>query len=110
MALEICSDPELLERVRSLGERLRAGLCALPAVAEVRGRGLMIGFDLADGYSAPELAARALLEQRLVVNATGPSTLRLEPPLIVTERGHRSGAPTARRAPAMTIAPPKAKI
>jgi acetylornithine/N-succinyldiaminopimelate aminotransferase len=54
-------------------------------VAEVRGRGLMIGLDLADGYSAPELAGRALLEQRLVVNATGPSTLRLEPPLIVTD-------------------------
>jgi predicted acetylornithine/succinylornithine family transaminase len=85
VALEICSDPELLEHVRSLGERLRAGLSALPAVDEVRGRGLMIGLDLGGGYSAPELAGRALLEQRLVVNATGPSTLRLEPPLIVTE-------------------------
>jgi predicted acetylornithine/succinylornithine family transaminase len=85
VALEICSDPDLLERVNELGERLRAGLRALPAVAEVRGRGLMIGLDLAGGYSAPELAGRALLEQRLVVNATGPSTLRLEPPLIVTD-------------------------
>jgi acetylornithine/N-succinyldiaminopimelate aminotransferase len=45
----------------------------------------MIGVDLADGVSAPELARRALLEQRLVVNATGPATIRLEPPLIVTE-------------------------
>ena len=33
----------------------------------------------------PELARRALLEQRLVVNATGPGTIRLEPPLIVSE-------------------------
>ena len=51
----------------------------------VRGRGLMVAIDLADGTSAPELARRALLEQRLVVNATGPATIRLEPPLIVTE-------------------------
>jgi acetylornithine/N-succinyldiaminopimelate aminotransferase len=28
---------------------------------------------------------RALLEQRLVVNATGPATVRLLPPLILTE-------------------------
>jgi acetylornithine/succinyldiaminopimelate/putrescine aminotransferase len=33
---------------------------------------------------APALARRALLEQRLVVNATGPDTIRLEPPLTVS--------------------------
>jgi acetylornithine/N-succinyldiaminopimelate aminotransferase len=53
-------------------------------VASVRGRGLMVGIDLAAG-GAPELARRALLEQRLVLNATGPATIRFEPPLIVTE-------------------------
>jgi acetylornithine/N-succinyldiaminopimelate aminotransferase len=85
VALEVCSDPELLTRVGVLGERLRAGLSSLPGIREVRGRGLMIGLDLAGGRSAPEVARRALLEQRLVLNATGPATLRLEPPLIVTE-------------------------
>jgi len=29
---------------------------------------------------------RALLEQRLVLNATGPGTVRLEPPLTVTRQ------------------------
>jgi acetylornithine/N-succinyldiaminopimelate aminotransferase len=86
VALELCSDPRLLENVVALGERLRLGLGELPGVAQVRGRGLMIGVDLAEGVSAPLLARRALLEQRLVVNATGPSTIRLEPPLIVSER------------------------
>ncbi len=85
VALEICSDRDLLERVGTLGERLRAGLEGLPRVVSVRGRGLMVGFDLADGVSAPEIARRALLERRLVVNATGPVTVRLEPPLVVTE-------------------------
>jgi len=82
-ALDICADPELLARVGELGRRLQAGLSELPGVATVRGRGLMIGVDLVSGVSAPELAARALLEQRLVINATGPSTIRFEPPLIV---------------------------
>ena len=45
----------------------------------------MVAIDVADGVDAPELARRALLEQRLVVNATGPGTIRLEPPLIVSE-------------------------
>jgi predicted acetylornithine/succinylornithine family transaminase len=84
-ALEICSDEALLARVRRLGERLMAGVGGLPYSTEIRGRGLMVGFDVAEGHRAPELARRALLEQQLVVNATGPATIRLEPPLIVSE-------------------------
>ena len=84
VALEICSDPELLERVRELGARLADGLRTLPYVRQVRGRGLMLAIDL-DGIEGVDLARRALLEQRLVVNATGPETVRLEPPLIVSE-------------------------
>jgi predicted acetylornithine/succinylornithine family transaminase len=84
-ALEICSDPDLLERVSSLGEWLAGGLARLPYVASIRGRGLMIGVDLIEEVPAPELARRALLERRLVINATGPATVRLEPPLIVSE-------------------------
>ncbi len=85
VALEICSEPRLLERVRELGARLAAGLRELPYAATVRGRGLMLAIDVSPRFDAPDLARRALLEQRLVVNATGPSTIRLEPPLIVTE-------------------------
>jgi acetylornithine/succinyldiaminopimelate/putrescine aminotransferase len=84
VALEICSEPLLLERVRALGERLAAGLQGLPFVERVRGRGLMRAIDLTDGVDAPALVRRALLEQRLVLNATGPGTVRLEPPLVVT--------------------------
>jgi acetylornithine/N-succinyldiaminopimelate aminotransferase len=43
----------------------------------------MVAIDVDPEFSAPELARRALLEQRLVLNATGPATIRLEPPLIV---------------------------
>jgi acetylornithine/N-succinyldiaminopimelate aminotransferase len=82
-ALEIVEDPALLARVRELGLRLAAGLEGLPHVLSVRGRGLMLACEL--DVSAPEVVRRALLEQRLVVNATGPATVRLLPPLTLTE-------------------------
>jgi predicted acetylornithine/succinylornithine family transaminase len=85
VALDVCADPELLGSVRELGERMRAALAELPGIATVRGRGLMIGVDLTEGISAPLLARRALLEQRLIINATGPDTIRFEPPLVVSE-------------------------
>jgi acetylornithine/N-succinyldiaminopimelate aminotransferase len=82
-ALELTDDPELLGRVRELGQLLAAGLERLPHVLAVRGRGLMLACEL--DVSAPAVARRALLDQRLVVNATGPSTLRLLPALTITE-------------------------
>ena len=82
-ALDVLEDPALHARVLELGERLGERLAELPAVIEVRGRGLMIGFDV--DADAPALVRRLLLEQRLVSNAPGPSTIRLLPPLIVGE-------------------------
>jgi acetylornithine/N-succinyldiaminopimelate aminotransferase len=52
-------------------------------VLAVRGRGLMLACEL--DVPAPQVVSRALLEQRLVTNATGPTTLRLLPPLTVAE-------------------------
>ncbi|MGC9219733.1 MAG: aspartate aminotransferase family protein [Solirubrobacteraceae bacterium] len=84
-ALALCSDPELLAHVLQVGERFAAALADLPFVVSVRGRGLLLGAQLASGIDAVEITRRALLEQRLVINATGPSTLRFEPPLVVSE-------------------------
>jgi predicted acetylornithine/succinylornithine family transaminase len=85
VALEICSDPALLASVVALGERFAAALEELPFVTSVRGRGLLVGAELVAEVSAVELVNRALREERLVINAIGPSSLRMEPPLIVTE-------------------------
>jgi acetylornithine/N-succinyldiaminopimelate aminotransferase len=82
-ALDVLSEPALLARVRDLGLRLREALRELPGVTTVRGRGLMLAADV--DRSAPDVVRRALLDQRLVVNATGPQTLRFLPPLIVGE-------------------------
>jgi acetylornithine/N-succinyldiaminopimelate aminotransferase len=82
-ALDVIDDEALLASVRVLGDRLTAGLARLPGVESVRGRGLMVAAELSRD-DAPDLARRSLLEQRLIVNATGPSTLRFLPPLIVS--------------------------
>jgi acetylornithine/N-succinyldiaminopimelate aminotransferase len=81
--LDVVGDPALLASVRELGVRLAEALAALPGVVEVRGRGLMLAADL-EGGGAPELVRRALLEQRLVLNATGPATVRFLPPLTIS--------------------------
>ncbi len=81
-ALDVLEDPELLARVRALGERLRERLRELPAVGAVRQRGLMVGFDV-PGVDAPAAVRRLLLDERLVCNAPGPSTIRLLPPLVI---------------------------
>jgi predicted acetylornithine/succinylornithine family transaminase len=81
VALELTDDEALLGAVRATGELLAAGLEQLPHVTEVRGRGLMLACEL--DVDAPAVVRRALLEQRLVLNATGPSTVRLLPPLTI---------------------------
>jgi acetylornithine/N-succinyldiaminopimelate aminotransferase len=81
-ALELTERPELLENVRERGRQLAEGLERLPGVVAVRGRGLMLACEL--NVSAPEVMRRALVEQRLVTNATGPTSLRLLPALTVS--------------------------
>ena len=74
-------DAALVDNAAARGEQLKAAITALPGVAEVRGRGLLLGV----GLSAPvanEVAA-GCLAAGLIVNAANDSTIRLAPPLIV---------------------------
>ncbi len=80
--LDIVDDPALLRRVRELGAQLSESLAAIDGVAEVRGRGLMIGVGLEEGIDSGELNRR-LLAAGLVANAPEPQTIRLLPPLVI---------------------------
>jgi predicted acetylornithine/succinylornithine family transaminase len=80
--LDLVDDPALLRRVRELGAVLREDLLAIDGVAEVRGRGLMLGVGLESGIDAAQLGAE-LLRNGLIVNVPEPGTLRLLPPLTV---------------------------
>ena len=79
--LAVIDEPGFLDEVAAKGRRLMAGLGDVGL--DVRGRGLMVAFAAEDG---PALARRLLLEQRLVTHATGPDTVRLLPPLTVSEQ------------------------
>jgi acetylornithine/N-succinyldiaminopimelate aminotransferase len=81
----VLSDPDLLAAVGGHGSLLAERCLEIPAVVDVRGRGLMLGLALAEGLDAREVA-RGALEAGLVVNAPNPATVRLLPPLVISER------------------------
>ncbi|MEU9999810.1 acetylornithine transaminase [Streptomyces sp. NPDC050848] len=83
--LETIEAEGLLDRVVRVGERLRQGIeeSAHPRVAEVRGAGLLLGVVLTDPV-APAVQ-QAAQDAGFLVNAAGPSTVRLAPALTVTE-------------------------
>ena len=102
--LDVIDDPAFLSGVHERGERLAEGLRELPGVGEIRARGLMVAADV--DADAPAVVRRALLEQHLILNATGPGTLRMLPPLVVTDAeiddalGRLAAVLTAERGPA----------
>ncbi len=65
---------------RDVGARLARGLAADPRVTEVRGRGLLLGFELT--VDAPTRRDRGL-GARLPRQRTAPDTVRLAPPLVL---------------------------
>ena len=75
---------DILANVRAVGAHLTAGVNALhhPAVAGVRGEGLLLAIMLTAPHAAE--AARAALDAGFIVNAPAPDAIRLAPPLILT--------------------------
>jgi acetylornithine aminotransferase len=71
----------LLDNAARRGAQLREALSRMPGVAEVRGRGLLIGVGL-ERPVANEVF-RAALARGLIVNAPNDTTIRLAPPLII---------------------------
>ena len=88
--LEIIEREGLLDRASATGERMLAGLReleGLPAVAEVRGVGLMLGIEI-EGADAGRVAAGAM-GSGIIVRATGNKVV-MSPPLVITpEQGDR---------------------
>ncbi|WP_427132797.1 acetylornithine transaminase [Pseudarthrobacter sp. S9] len=80
--LHVLENQNVLDHVRAVGEHLRSGLAGIGGITEVRGEGLLIGFDL-DADVAPAVVT-AGLEAGFIVNSPGPRTIRLAPPLILT--------------------------
>jgi len=67
-----------------MGARFTELLLELPQVDSVRGAGLLLGAQLCEGISAPDVY-QALIGKGLICNAVNASTLRFLPPLTVSE-------------------------
>ena len=82
--LAVMEAEDVPARARRAGARLTEELLTVAGVASVRGLGLLLGVELADGLDAREVAADALA-RGLVVNAVTPTALRLAPSLLVSD-------------------------
>ena len=86
--LEIIQEQGLLENAACQGEhllaRLRMELEEHPQVRAIRGKGLMIGIELASPYR--DLAQRAAQEHGLLINVTRGKVIRLLPPLTLERK------------------------
>lgn len=84
--IELMDEQKLAARAAELGTimlaRFKAELGGLQEVIEVRGKGLMIGIELASPCA--ELVARSL-ERRLLINVAADKVVRLLPPLIISD-------------------------
>jgi acetylornithine/N-succinyldiaminopimelate aminotransferase len=85
--LDTIEKGHLLDHVNALGKTLRDGLGEDPRVVETRGEGLLIGLELT--VDAPQVVTAAMASG-FILNATGPSTIRLVPPLVLSEADARS--------------------
>lgn len=77
-------DEGVAQNVDRVGAYLRDRLAGLSGVVEVRGLGLMVAVDLEERFDAADVVSRGL-DEGLLLNYTGPRTLRFLPPLVCTE-------------------------
>jgi predicted acetylornithine/succinylornithine family transaminase len=82
--LDVMAREQVPERAERAGTRLATELQKLPGIVAMRGLGLLLAAELADGIDAKDVAQRAM-ESGLIVNAVTGSALRLAPSLLVTD-------------------------
>ncbi len=108
--LDVIEDDDLVSHARAMGQRLVARLhertADTGAVREIRGRGLLVGVDLAG--SAAEAVSRVtdrVRELGVLVGTTGPTydVLKIRPPLAITHAQIDEVADAVARAIAETL-------
>lgn len=88
-ALQVLKDEKLAEKAMDLGEKFRSGLSSInsPALAKVRGRGLLNAIVVDDSKSNGRTAWDLCLlmkEKGLLAKPTHNTIIRLAPPLTIT--------------------------
>jgi len=81
--LEIIEKDHLISAAKEKGQYLMSALSQIPGLQNLRGMGLMIGFDLPDSHQT--LRAKLLSEFRIFTGEAKPNTVRLLPSLTITQ-------------------------
>jgi ornithine--oxo-acid transaminase len=86
-ALRVLVEEGMIENAARVGERLKTSLASIRAdsVREVRGRGLMIAVELQAEAGGARRVCEALQARGLLAKETHEHTIRIAPPLILTD-------------------------
>src|SRR5579871_5063585 len=86
-ALRVLVEEGMIENAARQGERLKTALAGVGsgAVREVRGRGLMIAVELWPEAGSARARCERLMERGLLCKETHEHTIRIAPPLIVSD-------------------------
>lgn len=79
--LKVIKSENLIENAANIGEYIINRLKGNKAIKELRGKGLMIGIELNEGYS--DLRNRLLFEKHIFTGGAGANVIRLLPPLCI---------------------------
>lgn len=82
--LEIIEEEKLMGNAVMIGKYLKDELNAIPEIQNVRGRGLMIGFDVPGELK--DLKKNLLWEQKIFTGESKPNVIRLLPSLALKKR------------------------
>jgi acetylornithine aminotransferase len=82
--LEVIEEEKLMGHAVTIGKYLKDELSRIPQLANVRGRGLMIGFDLVDELK--DLRSQLLNRQKIFTGESKPNTIRLLPSLALKKK------------------------
>jgi ornithine--oxo-acid transaminase len=86
-ALRVLTEEGMVENAARVGDRLKASLASIRAdsVKDVRGRGLMLAVELHPEAGGARGVCEALQARGLLAKETHEHTIRIAPPLILTE-------------------------
>jgi len=86
-AIDILYDDGLIENSATMGRYLVAALRALnsPLITAIRGRGLMLGFEIDPQHATAREVCERLMENGILTKETHETVVRLAPPLIIDQ-------------------------
>lgn len=81
---DVMKSEELVKNAEKMGQAIVEGIKGTSGIKDIRGRGLMIGIDL----SVPQVDFRRVLREKyhIMTGLSGEFTLRLLPPLMITQK------------------------